>query len=73
MRRRSVCISFGRKHHRLTAETFLWHRTYADRAGSIGARGRRDASQKRSMREVPKLDWAQRTTDELAPMVLRYG
>ena len=27
----------------------------------------------RSMREVPKLDWAQRTTDELAPMVLPRG
>jgi cytosine/adenosine deaminase-related metal-dependent hydrolase len=29
-----------------------------------------EEAQKRSMREVPKLDWAGRTADELAPMVL---
>ncbi len=32
-----------------------------------------EEAQQRSMREVPKLDWAQRTTDELAPMVLPHG
>lgn len=32
-----------------------------------------EEAQQRSMREVPKLDWAQRTTDELAPMVLPRG
>ena len=29
-----------------------------------------EEAQKRSMREVPRLDWAGRTADELAPMVL---
>ena len=29
-----------------------------------------EEAQKRSMREVPKLDWAGRSTDQLAPMVL---
>jgi len=29
-----------------------------------------EEAQKRSMREVPKLDWAERTADALAPMVL---
>jgi cytosine/adenosine deaminase-related metal-dependent hydrolase len=28
-----------------------------------------EEAQKRSMKTVPKLDWAHRTTDELAPMV----
>jgi hypothetical protein len=32
-----------------------------------------EEAQQRSMRGVPKLDWAQRTTDELAPMVLPRG
>jgi len=29
-----------------------------------------EEAQKRSMAEVPKLDWAGRTADQLAPMVL---
>jgi hypothetical protein len=29
-----------------------------------------EEAQKRSMREVPKLDWAGRSADQLAPMVL---
>ena len=32
-----------------------------------------EEAQKRSMREVPKLDWAGRTADELAPMVLPFS
>jgi len=29
-----------------------------------------EEAQKRSMREVPRLDWAGRSADQLAPMVL---
>ncbi|HJU30943.1 MAG TPA: amidohydrolase family protein [Hyphomicrobiaceae bacterium] len=50
------------------------HRVVADgRAVNIDYAAASEAleeAQKRSMREVPRLDWAGRTADELAPMVL---
>jgi cytosine/adenosine deaminase-related metal-dependent hydrolase len=39
----------------------------------VAASAALEEAQQRSMREVPKLDWAQRTTDDLAPMVLPCG